>query len=270
MWESMKLDKKMRPDVVEKRKATQKMMEDMEMRLIPHINATTWPDWVFPDIAKLGINGLLIKDFGGPGFTTLEAGSIIVEMAKIDGSVAMTFLVQNCLGMAVVDALGDDTQRAKLLPDLLSLKKHISFGLTEPTNGSDASALLTKAIKVEGGYRLSGRKRWIGNATFADYIIVWARNEQEQNKVQGFLVTKGSAGLRTEKMEGKLACRMTQNTDIYMDDVFVPSNMRLTKATDFQTGTNSLLRTSRIQVAFWVAGLMAGSYEAALKYTLER
>ena len=117
---------------------------------------------------------------------------------------------------------------------------------------------------------MSGRKRWIGNATFADYIIVWARNEQEQNKVQGFLVTKGSAGLRTEKMEGKLACRMTQNTDIYMDDVFVPSNMRLTKATDFQTGTNSLLRTSRIQVAFWVAGLMAGSYEAALKYTLER
>ena len=69
------------------------MMEDMEMRLIPHINETTWPDWVFPEIAKLGINGLQIKDFGGPGLTTLEAGGVIYEMAKIDGSVAMSFLV---------------------------------------------------------------------------------------------------------------------------------------------------------------------------------
>lgn len=233
MWESMNLDRKMSAIAVEKRKATQKMMDGMEMRLIPHINATTWPDWVFPEIAKLGINGTLMKDFGGPGFNTVEAGSIIFEMAKVDGSVAMSFLVQNCLGMAVVDALGDDTQRAKLLPDLLSLEKTISFGLTEPTNGSDASALLTSATEVEGGYRLNGLKRWIGNATFADYIIVWARNAREKNKVQGFVVTKGSPGLRTVKMEGKLACRMTQNADIYMEDVFVPTNMRLTKATDF-------------------------------------
>ena len=135
--------------------------------------------------------------------------------------------------MAVVDALGDDEQRAKLLPDLIALKKTISFGLTEPTNGSDASDLRTTAKTVEGGYRLTGRKRWIGNATFADYIIIWAKNEKENNKVQGFLVTKGSKGLLTEKMEGKLACRMTQNTDIYMYDVFVPFNMRLTHATDF-------------------------------------
>lgn len=238
--------------------------------MIPHINATTWPDWVFPQIKKMNVNGLMIKEFGAPGLSTLEAGSIIYEMAKIDGSVAMSFLVQNCLGMAVVDALGDDTQRAKYLPGLIQFDQSISFGLTEPTNGSDASNLQTTAKRVEGGFRVSGQKRWIGNATFADYIIVWARNEEENNKVQGFLVTKGSAGLRTEKMEGKLACRMTQNTDVFMDNVFVPTNMRLTKATDFQNGTNALLRTSRIQVAFWVAGLMAGTYEATLNYTMQR
>ena len=76
-------------------------------------------------------------------------------------------------------------------------------------------------------------KRWIGNATFADYIIVWARNAEEGNKVQGFVVQKGSEGLRTEKMEGKMSCRMTQNTNIYMENVFVPTNLRLTKGTDF-------------------------------------
>ena len=158
-------------------------MEGIEESLIPHIKDATWPDWFFPEVAKLGVNGLLIKDFGAPGFSSLEAGSIIFEMAKIDGSCAMSFLVQNCLGMAVVDALGDEAQRARILPDLIKFDKNISFGLTEPTNGSDASNLTTTALKVKGGYRVNGRKRWIGNATFADYIIVWARNEQEDNKV---------------------------------------------------------------------------------------
>ena len=116
-------------------------MEQMEERFIPHINNATWPDWVFPEIAKLNVNGLQIKDFGGPGMTTLAAGSICFEMAKIDGSVAMSFLVHNCLGMAVVDALGDDEQRARILPDCIKFDKTICFGLTEPTNGSDASNL---------------------------------------------------------------------------------------------------------------------------------
>ena len=81
----------------------------MEGRLVYHINATTWPDWVDPEIAKLGVNGLHIKGFGSPGLSTLEAGSIMYEMAKVDGSVAMSFLIQNCLGMAVIDALGDES-----------------------------------------------------------------------------------------------------------------------------------------------------------------
>ena len=179
----MKLDQNMSASAVQKRKDTQKLMVCMEERLIPHIQATTFPEWVFPEIAKLRVNGLTIKDFGAPGLTTLEAGSIIYEMAKIDGSVAMAFFIQNCIGMAVVDALGDEEQRAKILPDCIKLDKTICFGLTEPNNGSDASKLQTTAKKVDGGYRLNGMKRWIGNATFADYIIVWARNAEEDNKV---------------------------------------------------------------------------------------
>ena len=266
----MNYDAKMSPRAVQMRKETQKFIESIEGPLIPHINATTWPDWVFPGIKKLGVNGLTVKDFGGPGLTTLEAGSIIYEMAKIDGSVAMSFLVHNCLGMAVINELCSEAQRARLMPQLLSLEKTISFGLTEPAGGSDASNPLTTAVKVEGGYRLTGQKRWIGNATFADYITVWAKNTSEGGLVQGFIVTKGSAGLRTDKMQLKMSCRMTQNTDIYMDNVFVPDDMRLVKAKDFKSGTNAILRTSRLQVAFWCAGLMAGSYEAALNYCLAR
>ena len=83
-------------------------------------------------------------------------------MAKIDGSIAMTFLVQNCLGMSVIHALGDDEQRSRILPPLMNLDCFISFGLTEASGGSNASDPLTNARKVPGGYILNGHKRWIG------------------------------------------------------------------------------------------------------------
>ena len=133
-----------------------------------------------------------------------------------------------------------------MLPPLLKFEKFISFGLTEPENGSDASALKTFAKKVEGGYILNGLKRWIGNATFADYITIWARNIDDGNKVQGFVVEKGSKGLRTCKIENKYSCRIVQNADVYLEDVFVPDRNRLEYATDFQSGTVEILKTSRL------------------------
>jgi alkylation response protein AidB-like acyl-CoA dehydrogenase len=87
-------------------------------------------------------------------------------------------------------------------------KKYIAFGLTEPTHGSDATSLLSTAKKTEGGYILNGKKRWIGNATFADYIIIWAKNVDEGNKIQGFIVEKGSKGLTTSKIENKYSLRI--------------------------------------------------------------
>ena len=93
---------------------------------------------------------------------------------------------------------------------------------------------------------MNGGKRWIGQATFADYIIIWARNAEEGNKVQGFIILKGSQGLKTTKMERKMSNRMIQNTIIEMENVFVADDLRLTHATDFERGTNSILRTSRI------------------------
>ena len=96
------------------------------------------------------------------------------------------------------------------MPDTIALKKIVSFGLTEPTHGSDATSLLSIARKTEGGFLITGKKRWIGNATFADYIIVWARNVDEGNKIQGFIVEKGSKGLKTSKIENKYAVRSVQ------------------------------------------------------------
>ncbi len=110
------------------------------------------------------------------------------EFARWDVSIATFMVVQNCLGLSVVDRCGNQEQKNRILPDTIAFKKLICFGLTEPTHGSDATGLLSVAKKTEDGYLISGKKRWIGNATVADYIIVWARNVDEGNKIQGFIV----------------------------------------------------------------------------------
>lgn len=150
------------------------------------------------------------------------------------------------------------------------MDKICCFGLTEPDFGSDATSLTTTATEVDGGYVLNGQKRWIGNATFADYIVVWARNAAEDNKIQGFVVTKGSKGLTTTKIENKYSLRVVQNADITLENCFVPKRNRLAKAKDFATGTNVVLESSRLVVAWMIGGLAVGAYEAALKYCLKR
>ena len=144
---------------------------------------------------------------GGLGLSVVDTGSILYELARGDASVATFFLLHHSLGNYTVVKLAQEDLRNRILADTLPLKKVLCWGLTEPDYGSDASSIKTVARKVDGGYRLSGRKRWIGNGTFADYCCIWARNEAEGGKVQCFLVKKGSEGFTSAKIERKLALR---------------------------------------------------------------
>ena len=145
----------------------------------------------------------------------------------------------------------------------MNFEKIFCFGLTEPDNGSDATGLKTTATKTEGGWLLNGTKRWIGNATMGD-VVVWARNTSDGNRIQAFVVEKGSAGFNPTKIEGKMALRVTQNADIKLTNCFVPDRNKLTHSKDFATGTNKILESSRLMVAWMAAGVAAGTYEAAL------
>jgi len=117
---------------------------------------------------------------------------------------------------------------------------------------------------------LNGRKRWIGNGTFADYVCIWAKNLNEGGKIQCFLVKKGTKGFKTSKIEKKLSLRIAQNADIEMTDVFVPDDERMELAKDFASGTKEVLLHSRIFVAWMATGMAAGACEAAMKYCKER
>lgn len=270
VWQSVNGDEFLSEKGRNLRKKTKEFMERIEPKLVEYTNKTEFPFELLEEIKKLGVNGFHIKDFGGPALNTMEVGAILFEFAKVDTSLFSFMTVHNSIGLAVIDYLGNEEQRARILPDGIQFKKILSFGLTEPEYGSDATSLKTTAKKVQGGYVINGSKRWIGNATFADVIIVWARNEDEGGKIQGFLVEKGSKGFSAKKIENKYSLRMVTNADITFENVFVPDHNKLAKANDFATGTNKILEHSRIKVIWGAVGCAAGAYEAALHYALKR
>src|SRR5207248_3946804 len=149
-----------------------------------------------------------------------------------------------------------------------------AFGLTEPDVGSGAAGGLTTTARRTSGsvdgdtWILHGTKKWIGNATFADVTVIWARDVDDGN-VKGFLVEKDTSGFTTEKMEHKIALRAVQNAIITLDGVRVPEAMRLQRASSFRD-TASVLRMTRASVAWQAVGCGRGAYEHALRYATKR
>ncbi|XP_066349791.1 acyl-coenzyme A oxidase 4, peroxisomal-like isoform X2 [Miscanthus floridulus] len=164
--------------------------------------------------------------------------------------------------------MGSEAQKDKYLPSLSKQQKVCAYALTEPDYGSDASSLNTVARKVPGGWVLNGRKRWPGNSSFADVLVVLARNTST-NQVNGFIVYGGSSGLKINKIENKVSMRMVQNCDIQLEDVFVPDDDRLPGANSFQDLVDSL-SFSRVMAAWVSIGIAVGVYDACHRYLGER
>src|SRR5207237_3452807 len=144
-----------------------------------------------------------------------------------------------------------------------------AFGLTEPDVGSGAAGGLTSTARQNGDtWTLHGVKKWIGNATFADVVVIWARDVEDGN-VEGLLVEKGTPGFSTEKMEHKIALRAVQNAVITLDGVRVPESMRLQRASSFRDPAK-VLRMTRASVAWQAVGCGRGAYEHARRYATKR
>lgn len=192
-----------------------------------------------------------------------------MEMARVDTSIATFFGVQSGLVMGSIYMLGSEAQKQKWLPDLQQFRKIGAFGLTEPEVGSAVAGGLTMEAKRQGDkWILNGQKKWIGNATFADVIIIWAR-DVDDNNVKGFLVEKGTPGLAVEKIEDKMALRIVQNGVITLTNCEVTEADHLEKANSFKD-TAQVLRMTRAGVAWLAVGCARGAYESALAYTRER
>jgi glutaryl-CoA dehydrogenase len=250
----------------------------MEEHVAPIINVywgkAEFPFEVLPAMAELGIAGLAYSGHGCPGRSFLLDGFVALELARIDPSMATFMGVHGGLAMGSIHLCGSEEQKAEWLPAMAHMEKIGAFGLTEPDVGSGAAGgLETTARRVTGtadgdGWILHGVKKWIGNATFADVTVIWARDVEDGN-VKGFLVEKDTPGFTTEKMEHKIALRAVQNAIITLDGVRVPEAMRLQRASSFRDTAN-VLRMTRASVAWQAVGCGRGAYEHALRYATKR
>jgi glutaryl-CoA dehydrogenase len=255
------------------RDALQRTREFMTKEIEPVINRLwtreEFPYDLIPGFARLGIAGTAYEGYGCPGGGPLLDGVIAMELARVDSSISTFMGVHSGLAMGSIYLCGSEEQKQRWLPEMARMEKIGAFGLTEPDVGSGAAGGLTTTAQRDGDqWVLNGQKKWIGNATFADYIIIWARDLSD-GQVKGFVVEKGTPGLSTTKMRDKIALRVVQNAYITLDGVRVPESSRLQKANSFRQ-TAAVLRQTRAGVAWMATGCARGAYEYALVYAKER
>jgi glutaryl-CoA dehydrogenase len=245
----------------------------MEKSVAPIINSywkrEEFPHDLVPDLARLGIAGMTCRGYGCPSGSSLLDGMIAMELARVDSSIATFMGVHGGLAMGSIYLCGSEEQKWRWLPAMARLETIGAFALTEPEVGSGAAGGLTTTATRDGDmWVLNGQKKWIGNATFADLVVVWARDTAD-NQVKGFVVGKGTEGFAAAKIRDKIALRVVQNAQITLDNVRVPEADRLQEANSFRD-TAKVLRLTRAGVAWQATGCARGAYELALAYARER
>ena len=246
----------------------------MEREVEPIIN-DYWSRDEFPQqlIGKFRELDLIGKLYNPDGSRAADAavleGIATLEMARIDVSTATFFGVHSGLAMLSILVGGSDEQRAHWLPKMRDMEVVGAFGLTEPHVGSGVAGGLTTTCRRDGDtWVLNGEKYWIGNSTFSDIVIVWARDVSD-NEVKGFIVETDTPGYSVEKITGKIALRAVENGHITLKDCSVPETHRLQNANSFRT-TADVLRMTRAGVAWQGVGAALGAYEKALHYAQTR
>ncbi|KUM84705.1 MULTISPECIES: acyl-CoA dehydrogenase family protein [Streptomyces] len=259
----------------DERKLLLKARDLMRDQVKPLVNEN-WARGEFPTeliglFRDSGLAGLPYEGYGAhrPAVSNLLSGTMAMEMARTDASVSTFFGVHNGLAMYSIYSGGDQEQRDRWLPAMAAMDKIGAFAMTEPLGGSDVAGGMRTTARREGDtWILNGAKKWIGNATFADHVVVWARDEDD-NHVKGFVVEKGTPGFDPVKIENKLAFRIVENAEITLADVRVPEADRLRNINSFRD-VAEILRATRAGVAWQALGVMTGAYELALDYARER
>lgn len=245
----------------------------VQTRVLPEINPY-WEKAEFPrelamSIKELPIIGGPLTEHGAAGLDILEMGLVAYELAKGDGSIGTFYGVHSGLALGTIGALASQEQKDRWMPGMVKLEKIGAFGLTEPNVGSNATGIETTARKEGNYYVLNGAKRWIGNASIADLIIIWARDED--GKLGGFVLENPQTidGLTIKDIWGKVGKRAVLNADILLENVRVHEDNRLAGVRSFRD-TFMVLGMGRYGVAWEAAGAATAAFEYALDYALKR
>jgi glutaryl-CoA dehydrogenase len=252
----------------------EKVRDFTNQRIRPGI-AEWYDDGVFPvelapELGELGVLGMHLNGYGCPGRTAVEYGLAAMELEAGDSGIRTFVSVQGSLAMTAIHAWGSEEQKQEWLPRMAAGELIGSFALTEPTAGSDPASMTTSARRDgtgEGaGWILDGAKRWIGLASVADVLVVWARTD---DGVRGFLVPAGTAGVTATPIGQKLSMRASIQCDVTFDGVRLGPEALLPAAFGLR-GPFTCLNEARYGIAWGAMGAARDSYEAALKYSQER
>jgi glutaryl-CoA dehydrogenase len=258
----------------EERAVRERVRDFTNQRIRPDI-AGWYEDAVFPlelapELGELGVLGMHLEGYGCPGRSAVEYGLAAMELEAGDSGVRTFVSVQGSLAMTAIHKWGSEEQKQEWLPRMAAGELIGAFALTEPTAGSDPASMTTFA-RPDGsgdgaGWILDGAKRWIGLASVADVLVVWAMTD---DGVRGFLVPAGTAGVTATPIGQKLSMRASIQCDITFDAVRLGPEALLPAAHGLR-GPFSCLNEARYGIAWGAMGAARDSYEAALAYAQER
>jgi len=252
------------------RDTARRFIEDNLIPIIEECNrAGRFPRELVKPMADLGFFGASLKGFGCAGMSNVEYGLVMQELERGDSGLRSFASVQSALVMYPIYAFGSDEQKNTWLPALQKGEKLGCFGLTEPDFGSNPSGMRTRARKSGDEYVLNGEKMWITSGSIADVAVVWAKVEDEDNKIRGFLVETDRAGFRAEDIHGKWSLRASVTSSLSLQDVRVPASNLLPKSGGLKSPL-MCLNQARYGIAWGAVGAAMACYDCALQYALFR
>ncbi len=242
--------------------------EKLLPRVLEGFRNETFDREIMTEMGALGLLGSTIpEEYGGAGANHVVYGLVAREVERVDSGYRSAMSVQSSLVMHPIHAYGSEEQRRKYLPKLASGEWVGCFGLTEPDHGSDPGGMKSRAVAVDGGYKLTGAKMWITNSPIADVFVVWAKTED--GKIRGFILEKGWEGLSAPKIEGKFSLRASITGEIVMDGVFVPEENLLPNVSGLK-GPFGCLNKARYGISWGALGAAEFCWHAARSYTMDR
>ena len=232
-----------------------------------------YPDGLFTDLADIGLMGTTAPEaFGGAGLDYVSYALALIEIAAADGALSTIISIQNSLLVSGIVRYGSEDQQRRFLPDLIAGRMIGAFALTETGAGSDAAALRTSAVKVNGGWRINGGKQFITSGKIAGVAMVFAVTDPAAGKkgLSGFLVPTDSPGYSVDKVEHKLGQTASDTCAIRFDDLFVSDGLLFGPEGAGYRIALSNLEAGRIGIAAQCVGMAQAALEIAVGYAKER
>ncbi|HUQ49185.1 MAG TPA: acyl-CoA dehydrogenase family protein [Terriglobales bacterium] len=241
----------------------------VEENIIPIIETCNregrFPKELIPQMGELGFFGANLKGYGCAGMSNVEYGLVTQELERGDSGLRSFVSVQSALVMYPIYAFGSDAQKDKWLPAMAKGEKIGCFGLTEPDFGSNPGGMRTRAKKSGDGYILNGEKMWITSGSIADVAVVWAKVENEDNKVRGFLVETDRPGFKADDVHGKWSLRASVTSGLSLQDVKIPAENLLPKSGGLKSPL-MCLNQARYGIGWGAIGAAMACYDTALQY----